>query len=79
MGLPPAGLVCSYLIIVKHAQAQLLLQPPFEMAMGRLDEAVLFGAAAVVTACGQAVVVVESLIMAIDVGGITAVTVAVGS
>jgi len=68
----------NLLKITAPAQDQLLLQPPFEMAMGPLDDAVFVGDAAVVTACGQTVVVAERLVPGSDVDGITAVTVAVG-
>jgi len=49
----------GFLEITAAAQDQLLLQPPFHMAMGCLDDAVLVGHAAVVAAGGQAVVGAE--------------------
>jgi hypothetical protein len=65
--------------IAAAAQDQLLLQPPFHMAVVTLDDAVLMGHAAVVAAGGQAVVRAQGLVAGGDVEGIAAVSVAAGS
>jgi hypothetical protein len=64
--------------IAAAAQQQLLLQPPFHMAVRGLENAVLMGNTAVVTAGGKAVVSAEGLVAGGDVEGIAAVTVAAG-
>jgi hypothetical protein len=61
----------NFLKITAATQDQLLLQPPFEIAMGPLDDAVFVGDAAVVAAFGQPVVVAESLVPGCDVDAIT--------
>ena len=69
----------GFLEITAAAQDQLLLQPPFDMAMGCLDDAVLMGHAAVVAAGGKAVVAANRLVARGDVEGVAAIAVAAGS
>jgi len=68
----------GFLEIAAAAEDQLLLQPPFHMAMRCLDNAVLMGHTAVVAAGGKAVVGAEGLIAGGDVEGVAAVAVAAG-
>ena len=68
----------GFLEIAAAAEDQLLLQPPFHMAMRCLDDAVLMGHTAVVAAGGKAVVGAEGLIAGGDVEGVAAVAVAAG-
>ena len=64
--------------IAAAAQDQLLLQPPFHMAVRGLNDAVLMGHAAVVAAGGQPVMGAERLVAGGDVKGVAAVPVAAG-
>lgn len=52
----------GFLEIAAAAQDQLLLQPPFHVAVRCLDDPVFMGHAAVVTAGAQAVVSAERLV-----------------
>ena len=67
-----------FLEIAAAAQDQLLLQPPFHVAMGCLDDAVLMGHAAVVAAGGKAVMGAKRLVTRGDVEGVAAIAVAAG-
>ncbi len=60
------------------AQLQLLLQAPFELAMGALEDSDLVGKAAVAAARRQAVVAVQGLVARCDVVGVAAIVVAAG-
>ena len=64
--------------IATATQQQLLLQPPFHMAVRGLDDAVLMGHPPVVPAGAQAVVGAKGLVAGCDVEGVAAVTVAAG-
>ena len=69
----------GFLEIAAAAQDQLLLQPPFHMAVRCLDDAVLVSHTAVVTAGRKPVMGTERLVARGDVEGIAAVPVAAGS
>ena len=64
--------------IAAATQDQLLLQPPFHMAVRCLDDPVLMGHPAVVATGAQAVVSAERLVARGDVEGVAAVPVAAG-
>jgi hypothetical protein len=65
--------------IAAAAQDQLLLQPPFHMAVRCLDDAVFVSHTAVVAAGAQAVVSAERLVARGDIEGVAAIAVAAGS
>jgi hypothetical protein len=65
--------------IAAAAQDQLLLQPPFHMAVRCLNDAVLVSHTAVVTAGRKPVMGTERLVARGDVEGIAAIAVAAGS
>jgi len=64
--------------ITAAAEDQLLLQPPFHMAVRCFDDAVLMGHAAVVATGAQAEVGAERLVAGVDVEGVAAIAVAAG-
>lgn len=69
----------GFLEISAAAQDQLLLQPPFHMAVRCLNDAVLVSHTAVVTAGRKPVMGTERLVARGDVEGVAAIAVAAGS
>ena len=69
----------GFLEIAAAAQDQLLLQPPFHMAVRCLDDAVLVSHTAVVATGAQAVVAAKRLVARGDIDGVAAIAVAAGS